>query len=95
MACGPDRAGRDRVDRQDVILIGVSGLGASLLWPLLLWNHRAAVTALAAVAYFFVVVSVMFVAHWQLVKRAGLPLVLCGTWVLYRLLLLLVIVKRP
>lgn len=78
-----------------LILIGVSGLGAALLWPLLLWNHTVAVTPPAAVLWFFAVVGVMFLAHWQLVKRAGLPLVLCGTWVVYRLVLLLIVVKRP
>lgn len=77
-----------------LILIGVSGLGAALLWPLLLRNQFSPVMPLAAVAYFFLVVGVMFLAHWQLVKRAGLPLVLCGTWVVYRLFLLLVLVKR-
>lgn len=49
---------------------------------------------LTARVWFFAVVGVMFVAHWQLVKKVGTPLVLCGTWVVYRLLLLLVLVKR-
>jgi hypothetical protein len=78
-----------------LVLIAVSTLGAALLWPLLLWNHVARVSPQAAVLWFFVVVGVMFVAHWQLVKKVGAPLVLCGTWVVYRLLLLLIVVKRP
>lgn len=78
-----------------LILVGVSGLGAALLWPLLLWNHLAPLTPLAAVAYFFAVVGVMFLAHWKMVQRAGLPLILCATWVVYRLFLLLAVVKRP
>jgi hypothetical protein len=76
------------------ILIAISGLGAALLWPLLVFHHLAPVTPLAAVAYFFAVVGVMFLAHFKLVHRARLPLVLCATWVVYRLLLLLVIVKH-
>ena len=78
-----------------LVLIAVSGMGAALLWPLLLWNHVAPVAPLEAVAWFSAVVGVMFGAHWLLVKRTGLPVVLCGTWVVFRLLLLLVVVKRP
>jgi hypothetical protein len=78
-----------------LILIGVSTLGAALLGPLLAWNHVAPVKPLAAVLWFFAVVGVMFITHWRLVKRAALPLGLCATWVVYRILLLLIIVKRP
>jgi len=77
-----------------LILIIVSSLGAALLWPLLLWNHLAPVTPLAAVVYFFSVVGVMFAAHWKLVARAGLPTALCATWVVYRLLVLLIVLRR-
>lgn len=77
-----------------LIVIGISGLGAVLLWPLLLFHHHAPVTPLAAVGYFFAVVGVMFLGHLELVRRAKLPFLLCATWVVYRLLLLLVIVKR-
>jgi len=88
------RSWSERLDYA-LILIAISGLGAALLCPLLAYDHLSPVTPLAAVAWFFAVVGVMFVAHAWLVKRAGLPLVLCGTWVVYRLLLLLVVVKRP
>ncbi|HEY0138312.1 MAG TPA: hypothetical protein VGB85_29710 [Nannocystis sp.] len=77
-----------------VILVFVSGLGAALLWPLLLWDRAAPVEPLAAVAYFFAVVAVMFVVHLRLVRQAGLPLVLCMTWVIYRLLILAVVLPR-
>jgi hypothetical protein len=88
------RAWSEKLDYA-LVLIAVSALGAALLWPLLAWNHIAPVSPLAAVAYFFAVIGVMFLAHWSLVKRTGLPLFLCGTWVVYRLLLLCVMVKRP
>jgi hypothetical protein len=88
------RPWRDRLDYA-VILIAVSSLGAALLWPLLLVHHLRAVTPLPAVLYFFAVVGVMFAAHWRMVARARLPTVLCATWVVYRLLILLVVVKRP
>lgn len=88
------RAWADRLDYA-VILVFVSSLGAVLLWPLLLWHARAPVRPLAAVAYFFAVVAVMFVVHLRLVKQAALPLLLCVTWVVYRLLILAVILPRP
>jgi hypothetical protein len=88
------RTWRERLDYA-LVLVAVSGLGAALLCPLLAWNHASPVTPLAAVAWFFAVVGVMFVAHAWLVKKSALPLVLCGTWVVYRLLLLLLVVKRP
>lgn len=88
------RTWRERLDYA-LVLIAVSGLGAALLVPLLAWNHSAPVTPLAAVAWFFAVVGIMFGTHAWLVKKAGLPMILCGTWVVYRLLLLLVVVKRP
>ena len=77
------------------VLVLVSSVGAVLLWPLLAWHRSSAVSLSAAVGYFFAVVAVMFVVHWRLVVRLALPKVLCATWVLYRLLLLFVIVRRP
>jgi hypothetical protein len=87
------RSWTERLDYA-VILVFISGLGAALLWPLLLWNRLAPVRPLAAVAYFSAVVAVIFVVHLHLVRRAALPLILCATWVLYRLLILLVVLPR-
>lgn len=84
------RTWTDRLDYA-VILVFVSSLGAALLWPLLLWNHFAPVRPLVAVAHFFAVVAVMFAVHARLVARTALPLVLCATWVAYRLLILAVV----
>ncbi len=88
---------RTWIDRLDyaVILMSVSSLGAALLWPPLLWDHLVApVRPLAAVAYFFAVVAVMFGVHLRLVRQAGLPLVLCATWVVYRLIILVMVLPR-
>lgn len=76
-----------------VVLLAVSALGAALLWPLLAYHAVSAVTPRVAVGYFFAVVGVMFVAHWRLVVRARLPVHLCLTWVVYRLLLLAIVVR--
>lgn len=88
------RAWSDRLDYA-LILVAVSGIGAVLLWPLLSWHHSRPLTPLAAVAYFFAVVAVMFVAHWKMVHKAGLPLFLCVSWVVYRLILLAIVVEWP
>lgn len=87
------RSWTDRLDYA-VILVFVSSLGAALLWPLLVWDRVVPVRPLAAVAYFFAIVAVMFVVHLRLVRQAALPLVLCLTWVVYRLLILVVVLPR-
>ena len=81
-------------ERRDyaLILIFVSTLGALLLWPLLLWNRSSVPLALG---WFSGVVGIMFATHWVLVKRRALPTLLCATWVVYRMILLAIIVKRP
>lgn len=77
-----------------VIVVGVSTLGAALLWPLLAWNHASPVRPLVAVGWFFGVVAIMFAVHWLLVKRAALPTILCATWVVYRLIILIYVIKK-
>ena len=85
---------RERFDYAGVLVL-VSSIGAVLLWPLLLWNRGTPVSPLPAVIYFSAVVSLMFIVHVALVMRRKLPKVVCATWVFYRLILLLVVVKRP
>lgn len=86
---------RTWAERSDygVIVLGVSTFGAVLLWPLLAWHAASPVTALAATAYFSVVVGVMFVTHVRLLQRLQLPGHLTVTWVVYRLFLLAVLVR--
>lgn len=78
------RSWRERV-RYAWIVMGVSGLGAVLLVPALVTNAWTPLAPLAALAYFFGVVAIMFVTHWRLVVRAHLPAWTCLTWVVYRL----------
>ncbi|MBX3259557.1 MAG: hypothetical protein KIS78_03150 [Labilithrix sp.] len=88
------RTWRERLDYA-LVLVLVSSLGAVLLWPLLALNRLAPVTVPVALGWFTLVVAIMFFVHWRLVVRKELPATLCVTWVIYRLLLLAVIVKRP
>lgn len=76
------------------IVIAVSALGSLLLWPLLLFVPDT-VPRLANVGWFFAVVAVMFAAHYALVVRHRLPKHLCVTWVIYRLCILLFVVRCP
>lgn len=91
-------AGRGWAVRWDyaALVLLVSLEGAVLLLPLLAWQHWAGpVGLLPALGYFFMVVGLMFLDHWRRVKAAGLPAHLCFSWVLYRCLLLLFLVKWP
>lgn len=87
------RSWRERLHYAGTLIL-VSTVGSMLLWPLLLLHHVAGVIPRVAVFYFFAVVAVMFALHWQLVHRRGLPMRLCATWVVYRLLILAVVLKR-
>ena len=88
------RTWRERVDYAGVLVL-VSGIGAALLWPLLLWNRSSPVTPLVGLLYFFGVVGAIFAIHVALVVRLRLPKILCLTWVLYRFAILLVVAKAP
>ena len=74
-------------------VLGVSLMGAIMLIPLVTLHHFYAVPIWAAVIYFFGVVGIMFGVHRLRVKALTLPWYICWTWVLYRCLLLVFIVK--
>ncbi|MBN9160473.1 MAG: hypothetical protein J0I07_05895 [Myxococcales bacterium] len=88
------RSWRERIDYAILFLI-VSSVGAVLLWPLLALNRLAPVTVPVALGWLAIVVAVMFPVHWTLVRRAKLPVALSATWAVYRVLLVLAIVKQP
>lgn len=75
------------------LALGVSVLGAVLLWPILLLHSFAPVTMKTAIGCFFGVVSLMFVVHWLFVGYLKMPRILCATWVVYRLILLVILVR--
>lgn len=80
--------------RYAFVLIGVSLVGAALLWPMLAWHlWVTGLSQLAVTLWFFGVVGVMFLVHMWLVKREKLPLFLCASWVVYRLLILIITLK--
>ncbi len=88
------RSWRERIDYA-ILFVTVSSLGAVLLWPLLALNRLAPVTIPVALGWLLIVVAVMLPLHWTLVRRAKLPGALSATWAVYRMLLVLAIMKQP
>jgi len=75
------------------IALTISMIGAVLLWPLLICYRVLPLPVVGAISYFVLVVCVIFVMHHRLIIANSLPRILTGTWILYRLLLLLFIVS--
>jgi hypothetical protein len=74
-------------------LLQVSLIGSILLFPLLVINHFFLMPTWQNVAYFFLVVLVMFSIHKKRVELLRLPWFVCYTWVLYRVIILVCILK--
>ncbi len=74
-------------------MMTVSLGGALLLTPLLLAAGFITVPTVVAVLYFLVVAGLMLLEHFRRVKLLGLGWLLSATWLLYRLLLLVFILK--
>lgn len=71
----------------------VSFIGSLLLCPLILINHLFALPPLVAIIYFLLVVAYLFFEHRKRIKNLQLPIYLSYTWILYRFLILLYILK--
>ncbi len=71
----------------------ISLLGSILLWPLLFANHFTNIKDMVNVGYFFIVVATMFFIHKKMVTKMQLPLYISYTYILYRFIILLFIIK--
>jgi hypothetical protein len=69
-------------------LMTVSLLGTLLLLPIILLNHCMVVNEVITLAWFGIVVLIMFAEHYRRVQLLQLPKYLCLTWITYRLLAL-------
>lgn len=74
-------------------MVLVSFFGAILLIPLLVLNHYSNYNDTFNVIYFFAVVLVMFFDHKRRVAKLNLPVLISYTWVLYRIIILIFILK--
>lgn len=70
----------------------VSMIGGLLLLPLLAVNLFTPLSPIIFVCYFFLVVSIMLVEHIRRCKLLGVSLKMTGSWILYRITVLAVIV---
>lgn len=71
----------------------VSVKGALLLWPLLIVNYFSHCSDWVNLFYFFGIVLVMFFDHKKRVAQMHFPFFISYTWVLYRLIILIFIIK--
>jgi hypothetical protein len=78
-------------ERYEYLLLAltVSMIGGVMLFPLLILNSWSSVPPSLAIAYFFLVVFAIFIAHFSLIQQKHLPVHLTITWIVYRCLLLL------
>ncbi len=71
----------------------VSLTGAVLLFPLLILNYYSDHRDTFNIIYFFTVVLLMFFDHKRRVAKLNLPTIISYTWVLYRIIILIFILK--
>lgn len=74
-------------------LMTVSLFGSIILTPLLLINNYINCSDIIILTWFSATLIIMFFEHYRRVKLLKLPLYLCYTWILYRIIALLIILN--
>jgi len=74
-------------------LMTVSLMGSLLLLPIILLNQFVFLPELVITGWFGLVVLIMFLEHFRRVKLLKLPFYLSLTWILYRIIALLLILN--
>ena len=69
----------------------VSLIGSILLFPILIFNFYSNYSDTFNLSYFFTVVLLMFFIHKKRVAALKLPKLISYTWVLYRVIILIII----
>jgi predicted DCC family thiol-disulfide oxidoreductase YuxK len=72
-------------------LMTISLMGSLILIPVLIINSFVSIPVIGLLAWFGLTVSIMLFEHIRRVKLLELPTILSLTWVLYRVLILLII----
>lgn len=72
-------------------MMTVSLIGSLLLLPLLILNHYITINPYMALGWFFAIVLYMFLLHRRRVGYIQAPVGLSYTWILYRVIVLLII----
>lgn len=72
-------------------MMTVSLIGALLLLPMVIVNNIGSVDPLIALAWFGAVVTFMLFIHWRRMRWLGITAWATGTWIVYRLIVLCLI----
>lgn len=74
-------------------LMSVSLFGSIIIIPLLIINSFINCPEIIIILYFASTVIIMFYEHYRRINLLKLPLFLCYTWIIYRLIALLIILN--
>lgn len=74
-------------------LMAVSLMGSLLLLPILFLQAIITIPENVILGWFGITALIMFIEHFRRVKILELPAYLCNTWVLYRIIVLLLILN--
>lgn len=87
-----------KLDKKTIInyagnLMTVSLMGSIILMPILVLNQFINLTETMVFGWFGITVLIMFAEHFRRIKILELPFYLSYTWVLYRIIALLLILN--
>lgn len=87
-----------KLDRQTILnyagnLMTVSLFGSLILTPVLILNQFVNIPEMVILGWFGITVLIMFIEHLRRIKLLQLPSYLCYTWVIYRIIALLIILN--
>lgn len=74
-------------------LMTVSLMGSLILLPILIVSQFINIPAIIILSWFAITVLIMFTEHFRRIKILKLPYYLCYTWILYRILALVLILN--
>jgi hypothetical protein len=74
-------------------LMTVSLFGSLILIPILILNQFINLPEIVVLGWFGMTVFIMFIEHFRRIKLLELPKFLCYTWVIYRIIALLIILN--
>ena len=74
-------------------LMTVSIFGSLILMPILLLHQFTNLPEIVILGWFGITVFIMFIEHFRRIKLLELPSYLCYTWVLYRIIALIIILN--
>ena len=87
-----------RFDKKTILnyagnLMTVSLMGSLILLPILILSQFINIPAIITLGWFAITVLIMFTEHIRRIKILKLPYYLCYTWILYRILALVLILN--